>query len=151
MPLTSIDTNLLLYSINADCPEFAAARGFVSDLADSTDVVIAEYVLVELYLLLRNPAVVREPLPAAEAVAVCQAFRRNPQWQLVEAAHVMDEVWNHASKVGFARRCIVDARLALTLRRHGVTDFATRNTAHFQGYGFDRVWDPIARREADGS
>lgn len=27
---------------------------------------------------------------------------------------------------------------------HGVTEFATRNTADFGGFGFARVWDPLA-------
>ena len=37
-----------------------------------------------------------------------------------------------------------DSRLALTLRHHGVTDFATRNGAHFAGFGFARVRNPLA-------
>ena len=36
-----------------------------------------------------------------------------------------------------------DARLALTLRHHGVTEFATRNEAHFTHFGFTRVWNPL--------
>jgi predicted nucleic acid-binding protein len=30
----SIDTNLLLYGLNRDCPEHAAARAFLEDCAD---------------------------------------------------------------------------------------------------------------------
>lgn len=41
-------------------------------------------------------------------------------------------------------RVLFDARLALTLRHHGVTELATCNTKDFQGYGFTRVWDPLA-------
>ena len=33
--------------------------------------------------------------------------------------------------------------LALTLRHHGVTEFATRNEAHFTNFGFTRVWNPL--------
>jgi len=36
-----------------------------------------------------------------------------------------------------------DTRLALTLQHHGVTEFATRNDAHFTGFGFTRVWNPL--------
>ena len=42
------------------------------------------------------------------------------------------------------RRVVFDARLALTLRHHGVTEFATRNEIHFTGFGFARVWNPLA-------
>ena len=39
---------------------------------------------------------------------------------------------------------IIDARLALTLRHHGVTAFATANAKHFRGFGFAKVWNPLA-------
>jgi hypothetical protein len=31
----------------------------------------------------------------------------------------------------------------LTLRRQGVTDFATANVKDFKGFGFRRVWNPL--------
>jgi hypothetical protein len=43
----------------------------------------------------------------------------------------------------FARRRIYDTRLALTLRHHGVSDFATANVKDFEGFGFSRVWNPL--------
>ena len=56
---------------------------------------------------------------------------------------VMGEVWRHAAAPVFARRRIIDARLALTLRAAGVTNLATRNVKDFTDFGFDRVWDPF--------
>jgi toxin-antitoxin system PIN domain toxin len=140
----SIDTNLLLYSLNRDCPEHAAARAFVEACSARSDVAIAELVLVELYVLLRNPAVVRNPLEAPEAAALCQAFRRHPRWALVETATVMDRVWAAAARPKAARRHIFDARLAHTLLENGVTEFATRNARVFDDFGFARVFDPLA-------
>jgi toxin-antitoxin system PIN domain toxin len=139
----SIDTNLLLYTLNRDCPEHAAARAFVEECARRSDVAIAELVLVELYVLLRSPAVVRSPLGAAEAAAVCQEFRRHPRWALVDNAAVMDRVWAAAGRDGAARRRIFDARIAYTLLDHGVRELATRNTRDFEGFGFERVFDPL--------
>ncbi|MFW5743654.1 MAG: hypothetical protein ACOCW3_03600 [Spirochaetota bacterium] len=55
----------------------------------------------------------------------------------------MERVWDVASTPDFARRRIMDACLALTLRAAGVTEFATRNTVHFPGLGFERVFDPL--------
>lgn len=55
----------------------------------------------------------------------------------------MAEVWKQAGKAGFARPNIIDTRLALTLRHHGVTTFITRNAKHFEGFGFARVWNPL--------
>lgn len=142
--MISIDTNLLLYSLNRDCPEHAGARAFVEDCAGRRDIAIAELVLVELYVLLRNPAVVQKPLGAAEAAALCQAFRRHPRWVVIEAAEVMDRVWAAAASPGAARRRIFDARLAYTLLDNGVDELATRNIRDFDGFPFRRVFDPLA-------
>ena len=68
--MRSPDTNVLLYALNADCPECDTARRVLEELGASDDVVICELVLVELYLLLRSPAVLRRPLSAADAVDV---------------------------------------------------------------------------------
>jgi predicted nucleic acid-binding protein len=55
----------------------------------------------------------------------------------------MAEVWRQAAARSFAIRRIIDARLALTLRHHGVTEFATSNEKDFAGFGFARVWNPL--------
>jgi predicted nucleic acid-binding protein len=107
-------------------------------------VAICELVLMELYQLLRNAAVLKRPLDAPGAAEVCQAFRRNPRWALIENAPVMDQVWTFAGQPGVTRRRLFDARLGFTLRHHGVGELATRNTKDFDGIGFERVWDPIA-------
>jgi toxin-antitoxin system PIN domain toxin len=141
--VTSIDTNILLYAQNQDCGEHPAAAAFLETCAQRDDVVICELVLVELYQLLRNPAVVEHPLDAPEAAEVCQGLRRNPRWALVEHAPVMDKVWAFAARPGVARRRLFDARLAYTLRHHGVRELATRNVGDFEEFGFERVWDPV--------
>lgn len=105
---------------------------------------VYELVLMELYQLLRNPAVVTRPLDAPGAAEVYQTFRRNRLWALIENAPVMDGVWALAATPGKARRRLFDAQLALTLRHHGVDEFATRNVNDFTDFGFSRVWDPIS-------
>ncbi len=37
----------------------------------------------------------------------------------------------------------MDARLALTLPHHGVTEVVTRDVTDFEGFGFERIWDPF--------
>ena len=141
--MISIDTNILLYAQNADCPEHEAARAFLLEVAERQDVAICELVLVELYLLLRNPAVLRRPLESSEAAEMCRGYRDNPRWRLVENAPVMERVWEAAGGAGFARRRIIDLRLALTLQHHGVTELATANVKDFGSLGFTRVWNPV--------
>lgn len=98
--MISLDTNLLLYAFNSDCPEHERAAEVMSELARSREVVLCELVLVELYLLLRNAAVIGNPLRAEAAVAVCRAWRSHPHWRLVDCAPVMGEVWNRAGARG---------------------------------------------------
>jgi uncharacterized protein len=141
--MTSLDANVIIYSLNKDMPQHDAARSFLLSLSDSDDVVIAEQVLVEVYLLIRNPSVFPSPFSSKEAAHVCEQYRSNPRWRLVECMPIMSEVWRHAAAPAFARRRIIDARLALTLCAAGVTDFATCNVKDFTGFGFNRVWDPL--------
>ena len=142
--MISIDTNVFLYAQNPDCPEFPAARRFVLECAERNDVAVCELVLVELYLLLRNPAVVANPLDAKTAASICQSYRRHPAWTVVEGAPVMESVWQIATKKGFARRRIMDARIAKTLQFHGVDEFAAVNTKDSHDLGFKRVWNLLA-------
>lgn len=141
--MLSIDTNILLYAHNRDCAEHQPARAFIDQWAARDDVAICELVLMEFYQLLRNPAVLTTPLKAPDAAAVCLAWRNNPRWALIENAPIMEKVWSIAQRPGIARRALFDARIALTLRHHGVTEFATRNTADFEPYGFTQLINPI--------
>jgi uncharacterized protein len=97
---------------------------------------------------LRNPAVLKHPLPAAEAVEVIQTYRSHPRWRLigftVESRPLHDALWEKARRKDFAFRRLDDARTALTMLGQGVTEFATVNVKDYEGFGFRRVWNPMA-------
>ena len=96
---------------------------------------------------LRNATVFVKPYSAKESAAYCQALKQNPIWRCVDYDNaVSTKLWHWAAttKAGFRR--IIDARLGLTLRHHGVTEFATANTKDFQEFGFQRVWNPLSDR-----
>ena len=145
--MLAIDTNLLFYAFAKDRPEHAAALEWLAPLHESDHVVISELMLVELYRLLRNPAVAKKPLAAPQAAAVIEIYRAHPRWRVAgfprddRALH--DALWKIAARPGFAYRRIYDARLALTLQAHGATRFATRNKADFAALGFEQVFDPL--------
>ena len=147
MAMTSVDANILLYGVNPASPFHERARSFLEELAPRDDVAVSELVLVEFYTLLRNPAVLVRPLSAPAAVKVVDAWRRHPRWTLlgldVDSVPLHEELWRRAAAADFARRRIYDARLALALRRQGVTAFATANVRDFSGFGFERVWNPV--------
>lgn len=143
--MIGIDTNLLLYSLNPFSEWHGKAVNFLNQHlgVPSVRVALTDYVLVELYVHLRNPAVLAQPLSAAAARDIVTAYWKIPNVMRIENATVMDEVWALAGKKDFARRRIFDARLALTLRHGGVTHMATANTKDFQGCGFEKVWNPL--------
>lgn len=143
--ILSADTNLFLYAANPDSPCHEAAKRFFEEEASGKDrFLLCGLVLVEVWMQLRNPAVFRKPKSAREATTFCEALRSNPSWEFGDyEPEVGDRLWKWAAKTNTGFRQIIDARLALTLRHHGVTHFATANGKHFENFGFMKVWSPI--------
>lgn len=146
--MISIDANILLYSYCEASPHHAKAKAFVISLAQHDDVALSEFVLSEVYLHLRNPAVLDDPLSPVEAVAVVQSYRLHPRWRVLgfppRSRDIHAALWKAAATRGFPRRRIYDLRTALCLQAFGVTDFATANVKDFAGTGFARVLNPLA-------
>jgi len=145
--MLSIDTNILLHAFNEDSSRHEAAYAWIMSIQRDEDVAISEFILAEFYGLLRNPAVLKHPLTAQEAVEVIQTYRNHPRWRLIgfptESRPLHDALWKKATAKTFAFRRLYDTRSALTLIAQGVTDFATVNVKDFEGVGFRRVWSPI--------
>lgn len=148
--MISIDTNVLLAAIETGNRDHRHAAAFVESVGDSPDVAVSEFILLELYGLLRNPAVLHKPLTAAAAVDLCESFRQHPHWQLIgfppDSRAFHDALWPELRATNFARRRAYDLRAALSLLRHGVTEFATVNVKDFAGLGFSKVWNPLTSK-----
>jgi uncharacterized protein len=144
----AFDTNILFPFVVADHPDHDAASEFTRSLDGRDDVALSEFALVELYGLLRQPAVMRRALDAGPAAAVCAALRGHPRWRLLgfpaDSAALHRSLWQQAARSGFGRRRIHDARLALCLVAQGVREFATVNVKDFADLGFRRVFNPLA-------
>ena len=141
--MISFDTNIAVHAANTASPHHDSARAFLQSLATRRDAAVCELVLVALHLKLGNAKIFSRPLTASQAAAVCQSYRKNQAWTLIEFAPVMAEVWETAAGKDFAFRRIIDLRLARTLRHHGVSEFATANEKDFAGQGFLKVWNPL--------
>jgi len=144
--MLSADTNLFLHAADPDSSSHSAARAFFEEIASSgEEFVICELVLVELYMLLRNPALLVKPYSARESAGYCRALKQNPAWRSIDYdPAVASKLWAWAASTKAGYRQIIDARLALTLRHHGVTAFATANTKHFKEFGFAKIWNPLS-------
>jgi len=141
--MISADTNLFVYAADPDSPDHQAARRFLESCGDGF--VISQLILVELYMLLRNPAVFKNPYSAQEAAGYCLALAKSPRWRCVDYDPlVAKKLWQWAKHTSRGHRGIIDARIGLTLRHHGVTHFATANVKDFEGLGFEKVWNPLA-------
>ncbi len=145
--MIAIDANILLYAYVEAAPEHSRASSFLHSLASDDDVAVSEFTLAELYLLLRNPAVVEAPLSLAAATQVIQAYRKHPNWRVPgfppSSRFVHDQLWALAGSPQFARRSLFDVRTALTLIACGVDAFATANVKDFHDLGFKKVWNPL--------
>jgi len=145
--MLSIDNNLLLYAYSEAAPEHEQALAFITSMSGSESVALSEFVITELYLLLRNPTVLKKPLSAPDAAQVIQSYRQHPRWKILgfppTSRELHTELWQRAATPGIARRRIHDTRTALCLRAFGVTQFATANVKDFEGFGFSKVWNPL--------
>lgn len=143
--ILSADTNLFLFAANPDSKHYAVAQRFFREHASGQSrFLICELVLVEIYMQLRNPAVFRETRSPHEAAEFCAALRGNPHWEKVDyEPEVAKTLWKWAANTTTGFRHIIDARLALTLRQHGVTHFASANERDFNGFGFEEIWNPL--------
>lgn len=96
---------------------------------------------------MRNPAVQKHPLIAAEAVGVIQTYRNHPRWRLIglptESRPLHDTLWKKATAKTFAFRRLYDTRSALTMISQSATELATVNVKDYEGAGFRRVWSPL--------
>ncbi|MBA4386728.1 MAG: VapC toxin family PIN domain ribonuclease [Verrucomicrobia bacterium] len=141
----SLDTNILLYAMNADCPEHQQALTVMEEMLRApSQWIIADQVLLEYYRLVRNPAVLAQPLDATTAACQIQYFREK-----AGCAHCSYEtaMWPRLSSLlqspSFPARRTFDAVLAVTLKAHGVKRLFTRNVADFEPLGWFEVVDPI--------
>ncbi len=146
--MLSIDTNILFHAFNEDSPSHASAYAWITSIQRDEDVAISEFILAELYGLLRNSAVLKSPLSGEEAVEVIQTYRTHPRWRLIgfpaESRTMHDELWRCAKGKSFAFRRLYDARSALSMVAQAVTEFATVNVKDYQNLGFRKVWNPLA-------
>ena len=146
--MIAFDTNLLFPFVVSDHSEHEAVTAWVRSLDERGDAALSEFALVELYGLLRQPAVMRRPIDAPAAASVCMKRREHPRWRLLgfpaDSASVHRRLWKEASSPGFGKRRNYDARMALRLIAQGVREFATVNERDFAGLGFKRVFNPLA-------
>lgn len=144
--MLAADTNIFIQAADPHSVSHKEAIRFIQSVnASDEQFAVCELVLVELYMQLRNPAIFKKSAyTPTQASDYCAQLRENPIWRHVDYDPLISsKLWKWASETTSGYRDIIDARLALTLRHHGVTRFATANVKHFQNFGFTEVWNPL--------
>ncbi len=142
--MKSVDTNILIYASDADCPEHKPAKALMDRaLRERGEWLVADQVWFEFYKALRNPRIFRFPLSAPEAAHRVDELRgRTGLGHCHYLPVAFTEIMNKLSAQDFPYQRTHDAVLASSLRAAGVTVFYTRNVKDFPDAGF-RVENPI--------
>lgn len=140
----SLDTNILLYATNRDCPEHDTARALVDRaLAEPRNWIVADQVYFELYRLLRSGAVLAKPLAPGDATQVIEYYRERSGWgRCAWDIELFARIRAHLV-AGTGGRIVFDLVLAATLHDAGVERLYTRNTKDFAGLSWFAVENPI--------
>ena len=145
--MKSFDTNVALYGINADCPEHEPCRRILERArTEEGGWIVADQVWLELYRLLRNPAVLSRPLDARRAADAVAWYRSRTGLHCAWDPELMPRLHERWRDADFPARRSFDLVLALTLAANGVTEFYTRNSADFDSLGLFAVMDPLTAR-----
>ncbi len=141
-----LDTNLLLYAANADAPENAAAVGFLTRAAASTESwYLTEGICYEFLRVSTHPAVFPRPLSAGEALSFLDALLEREFFRLLSVSarhwetlrHLVAELHHPAGNLFF------DIRTAALMRERGVRKIYTSDRDFLQFAGVEAI-DPLA-------
>lgn len=118
-----IDTNLLLYAANRDCPEHAAARAFLDSVRTDGGVwFLTEGIGYEFLRVATHVRVFSHPLTAAEALQFWHVLLAWPNIALLSAGprhwQVLREIV--AGQHAPAGNLFFDLRTAALMREHGI-------------------------------
>lgn len=143
--MNSIDTNILLYAVNKDCPEHKASMDLIQRaLNEPQSWVIADQVWFELYRLLRNPSVLDSPLRPEEASNTIEWYRQKSGWfTCAWEPDMMRDLLPRLKNPDFPAQNTFDLVLGITLAAHGVEVLYTRNTRDFEALKLFELRNPV--------
>lgn len=135
-----VDTNVLLYAVNADAPQHPAARAWLlSALVDPRGLGLAWQTLLGFVRLTTRRGIMPSPLPVDDALGVMN------RWLAAPAARVVHPTEQHAAIVGrlllgagTGGNLVGDAHLAALAVEHGATVVSfDRDFTRFAGVSFE--------------
>lgn len=140
-----IDTNLLLYAANRDCPEHAAAWAFLESVRVDPGVwFVTEGIGYEFLRVATHARVFHQPLSAAEALRFWDTLLAWPNVALLSAG---DRHWRVLGEVlgrqhAPAGNLFFDLRTAALMREHGLRTIYTAD-ADFHRFKELEIINPL--------
>jgi predicted nucleic acid-binding protein len=129
-----VDTNVLVYALDADAPRHAAARALLEAARDaSATLFVSSQILCEFYSIVTNPRRVAKPQSAADALAAIAGLLAFLQVLPVPAQAVagwMNLLRRHPVTGGD----VFDLQIIATMQANGVQRIYTFNNADFEAF-----------------
>ena len=136
MPLESglVDANVLIYALDADAPQHAAARALLEAAREpSSTLYVTSQVLCEFYSIITNPRRVSAPRSSAEALDAISALLRFLRVLPVPAS-AMDRLVDLLRRRPVVGGDVFDVQLIATMQANGIDRIYTFNTGDFEAF-----------------
>jgi toxin-antitoxin system PIN domain toxin len=135
---------VLLYASDEASPRHAAARRFLEERADDTDLFCLAWLTLMSYLrIATHPRVFARPLTPEEALSNVTGLLQLPRVRpLGEADGFLDVYREVAGRLPARGNVVPDVHLAAVLRQHGVRRLYTSDV-DFRRFDFLDVRDPF--------
>jgi predicted nucleic acid-binding protein len=129
---TGVDTNVLVYALDADAPQHAAARALLETARETgAALFVSPQILCEFYSIVTNPRRVPRPRSPTDAVSVIAGML--PFLHVLPVpAHTVEGLLDLLRRHPVTGGDVFDLQIVATMQANGVPRIYTFNTADFE-------------------
>jgi uncharacterized protein len=141
----AVDTNILLYAANPDCPEYASARSVVERLRTGTRPWYLTWgVIYEFLRVVTHSAVSKRPLSLSTAVSYVRYLFDSPSIGILRETEThLGELEELARQLpGISANDVHDAHTVVLMREHNIRTILTADKG-FRRFKDIQVVDPV--------
>jgi toxin-antitoxin system PIN domain toxin len=139
-----VDTNVLIYALDADTPQHVAARALLDAAREpSTTLFVTSQILCEFFSIVTNPRRVPKPCSAMEAVAAISDLLTYLH-VLPVPARAVDGWLDLLRRRPVTGGDVFDLQIVATMQANGVGRIYTFNVADFEAFPELSVVTPAA-------
>jgi predicted nucleic acid-binding protein len=129
-----VDTNVLVYALDADAPQHTAARAFLETGRDAPAILfVTLQILCEFYSLVTNPRRVPKPRTAADALAAISGLLGFLQ-VLPVPAHTVDGLLDLLRRHPVTGGDVFDLQIIATMQANDIGRIYTFNVTDFAAF-----------------